>query len=107
MQVNGRPIEIYRTKCGRAFLTRAEAYLPSLPENSVDLVVTSPPFALLCQKAYGNLDQSEYVDWLVSFGPLVRRVFKETGSFVLDLRFLSCRCSRRFFEAACGEKTAA
>ncbi len=48
-------------------------------------MVTSPPFALLRKKSYGNLDQAEYVDWLVSFGPLVRRVLKDTGSFVLDL----------------------
>jgi site-specific DNA-methyltransferase (cytosine-N4-specific) len=85
MRGNERPIEVYRTAFGQAFLTRAEDYLPSLPENSVDLVITSPPFALLRQKAYGNLDQAEYVDWLVSFGPLVRRILKETGSFVLDL----------------------
>ena len=56
-----------------------------LEEESVDLVVTSPPFALLRQKTYGNRDQDEYVDWLVSFGPLVKRVLKETGSFVIDL----------------------
>jgi DNA modification methylase len=85
MQRNLRPIEVYRTKFGQALLTRAEDYLPSMPENSVDLVITSPPFALLRQKTYGNLDQAEYVDWLVSFGPLVRRVLKDTGSFVLDL----------------------
>jgi len=82
---NGRPVEIYRTSLGAAVLTKAEDYLPSMPENSVDLVVTSPPFALLRQKAYGNLDQADYVDWLVSFGPLIRRVLKDTGSLVLDL----------------------
>jgi site-specific DNA-methyltransferase (cytosine-N4-specific) len=59
--------------------------LPHLPQGSADLVITSPPFPLLRQKAYGNLDQAAYVDWLVSFGPLVRRVLKDTGSFVLDL----------------------
>ncbi len=96
MQGNKRPIEVYRTKFGQAFLARAENYLPSMPENSVDLVITSPPFALLRQKAYGNLDQAEYVDWLVSFGPLVRRVLKDSGSFVLDLggayqRGIPCR----------------
>ena len=85
MQANKGPVEIYRTKLGQAFWTRAEEYLPSLQEDSIDLVITSPPFALLRQKAYGNLDQAEYVDWLVSFGPLVRRVLKDTGSFVLDL----------------------
>ena len=96
MQGNGKPVEVYRTKLGKAVLAKAEDYLPSMPENSVDLVVTSPPFALLRQKAYGNLDQADYVDWLVSFGPLVRRVLKDTGSFVLDLggayqRGIPCR----------------
>ena len=48
-------------------------------------MLTSPPFALLRAKEYGNLDQAAYVEWLTSFGPLVRRVLKDTGSFVLDL----------------------
>jgi site-specific DNA-methyltransferase (cytosine-N4-specific) len=76
---------LYCTSLGKAVVARAEDYLPLLPANSVDLVMTSPPFALLREKAYGNLDQAAYVDWLVSFGPLVRRVLKDTGSFVLDL----------------------
>jgi len=85
MQEKPEPMEVYRTKLGRAILTHAEEYLPTMPESSVDLVLTSPPFALLRQKAYGNLDQAQYVDWLVSFGPLLRRVLKDTGSLVLDL----------------------
>ena len=56
-----------------------------MPAGSVDLVMTSPPFALLREKAYGNLDENDYVDWLVSFGPVVRRLLKDTGSIVLDL----------------------
>jgi DNA modification methylase len=77
--------ELYRTARGRAVVTKSEDFLPSLPSDSVDLVFTSPPFALLRQKAYGNKDQAEYVDWLVSFGPEIKRVLKETGSFVIDL----------------------
>jgi site-specific DNA-methyltransferase (cytosine-N4-specific) len=78
-------IPLYRTALGEAVVARAEDHLPSLPAESVDLVVTSPPFALLREKAYGNLEQAAYVDWLVSFGPLVRRVLKDSGSLVLDL----------------------
>ena len=96
-----KPIEIYRTRFGRAVLTRAEDYLTELPENSVDLAITSPPFALLRQKAYGNLDQNAYVDWLVSFGPAIQRVLKDTGSFVIDLggayqRGVPCRSLYNF-----------
>lgn len=80
-----QPVELYRTQLGRAIVTPAEAYLPHIEEASVDLVITSPPFALLREKAYGNREQGEYVDWLVSFGPLVRRILKDSGSFVIDL----------------------
>ena len=59
--------------------------LPQLPADSVDLVVTSPPFALLREKSYGNESQAEYVQWLLGFGSAVLRVLKTTGSFVLDL----------------------
>jgi len=79
------PQAIYKTKYGTAVLAMAEDYLETMEEASVDLVMTSPPFALLRKKTYGNLEQKEYVDWLVSFGPLVQRVLKETGSFVIDL----------------------
>jgi site-specific DNA-methyltransferase (cytosine-N4-specific) len=51
----------------------------------VDLVITSPPFALQRKKEYGNYDQEEYVDWLLQFAVEVKRVLKDTGSFVLDL----------------------
>lgn len=80
-----KPQAIYQTKYGTAVLAMAEDYLEQMDEGSVDLVMTSPPFALLRKKTYGNLEQKEYVDWLVSFGPLVHRVLKETGSFVIDL----------------------
>lgn len=79
------PIELYTHGQGKAVVAYSEDYLATMPEASVDLVMTSPPFALLRKKAYGNYDQDEYVDWLISFGPLVKRVLKDTGSFVVDL----------------------
>ncbi len=59
--------------------------LANLPDGSVNLILTSPPFALQRQKEYGNFDQSEYGDWLLEFGRLVYRKLREDGSFVLDL----------------------
>jgi hypothetical protein len=49
------------------------------------MVMTSPPFALQRQKAYGNKDQAEYMEWLTAFAREVHRVLKEDGSFVLEL----------------------
>jgi site-specific DNA-methyltransferase (cytosine-N4-specific) len=76
---------LYRTALGQAIAARAEEWLPTVAEGSIDLLVTSPPFPLLREKAYGNPDQAAYVDWLVSFGPGIRRVLADTGSLVLDL----------------------
>jgi site-specific DNA-methyltransferase (cytosine-N4-specific) len=59
--------------------------LEELPDDSINLVLTSPPFALQRQKEYGNLAQHEYVDWLLQFGRLVRQKLRDDGSFVLDL----------------------
>jgi DNA modification methylase len=79
------PTPVYTTRQGACYLGDAMDLLRLLPNDCIDLVVTSPPFALLRQKAYGNKEQSEYVGWLCRYGAEVRRVLRETGSFVLDL----------------------
>jgi DNA modification methylase len=76
---------LFRTPLGQALVGDSLELLPQLPAESVDLVVTSPPFALLRKKSYGNADQAEYVEWLCQFAPHVHRVLKPTGSYVLDL----------------------
>jgi site-specific DNA-methyltransferase (cytosine-N4-specific) len=75
----------FRTGCGEAIIGDSMHVLRDLPAESVDLILTSPPFALLREKTYGNHDQSKYVDWLLGFAPLVHRVLKSTGSYVIDL----------------------
>jgi len=76
---------LYSTEHGQAFVGDSLNLLQGLPDGSVDLVMTSPPFALRRQKTYGNVEEHEYVSWLKPFGAEVFRVLKETGSFVLDL----------------------
>lgn len=79
------PEPLYTTHYGAAYVGDALELLQGLPDESIDLVLTSPPFALQRQKEYGNVDQDEYVDWLLSFTVEIKRVLKSTGSFVLDL----------------------
>jgi DNA modification methylase len=79
------PEPLYTTENGEAYVGDALELLKGLDDASVDLIFTSPPFALQRQKAYGNKEQSEYVDWLLTFAPGIRRVLKETGSFVIDM----------------------
>src|ERR1700733_4634317 len=75
----------YRTDLGRQVIGDSRDVLTKMSDESVDLIMTSPPFALLRQKSYGNQDQNEYLDWLSEFGKLAHRVLKPSGSFVLDL----------------------
>lgn len=79
------PPPAYQTDWGRAYCGDSLYLLSQMPPECVDLIVTSPPFALQRQKSYGNKEQTEYVDWLLQFAPPVCRVLKPSGSFVLDL----------------------
>lgn len=75
----------YRTSLGQAFVGDSRELLRALPDDSVNLVVTSPPFALLRKKEYGNAEQHEYVDWLAEFGALVFQKLTPDGSLVIDI----------------------
>ncbi len=75
----------YSTDRGVQVCGDSREVLSQLPADSVDLIVTSPPFALLREKTYGNESQADYVHWLLGFGSAALRVLKTTGSFVLDL----------------------
>lgn len=83
------PIELrtppaYRTRIGAAYIGNSQELLHELPDGSVNLVMTSPPFALQRQKEYGNLDQHDYIDWFLEFARIVRRKLSDDGSFVVD-----------------------
>ena len=73
------------TNWGAAYCGDSINLLAALPDASVNLVLTSPPFALQREKEYGNKAQAEYVAWLANFARLVHRKLKDDGSFVLDL----------------------
>src|SRR5580658_6301771 len=75
----------YTTDLGAAYCGDSRQLLAQLPDNSVNLVMTSPPFALQRQKEYGNKEQHEYIDWLIEFAALVHSKLRPEGSFVLDL----------------------
>jgi site-specific DNA-methyltransferase (cytosine-N4-specific) len=79
------PKPLYKTDLGACYCADALDFLPTLPAASVDLVVTSPPYALHFKKEYGNADQHEYVDWFLPFAREFKRVLKPDGSFVLNL----------------------
>ncbi|MHB8585221.1 MAG: DNA-methyltransferase [Thermoplasmatota archaeon] len=75
----------YTTPRGAAYLGDAADLLRRTRAASVNLVMTSPPFALRRKKAYGNEDADAYVDWFLQFAPDVKRILKDDGSFVIDI----------------------
>jgi site-specific DNA-methyltransferase (cytosine-N4-specific) len=84
--IGDEPALAYRTDRGEAWLGDAiETIDAQLEDNSVDLIVTSPPFALQRPKEYGNELQESYKDWFMPFADEFWRVLKPSGSLVLDL----------------------
>jgi site-specific DNA-methyltransferase (cytosine-N4-specific) len=75
----------YTTPFGRCYQADAIDVLRELADNSVALVLTSPPFALRRQKAYGNVEPAQYIDWFWPFAAEIHRVLQPDGSFVFDL----------------------
>jgi site-specific DNA-methyltransferase (cytosine-N4-specific) len=75
----------YKTDLGAAYLGDSREILAALPEESVDLVLTSPPYALHFKKEYGNVSKQDYGDWFLPFARQIHRVLKPTGSLVLNI----------------------
>jgi DNA modification methylase len=76
---------LYETRLGKAYCADSFELMKSLRKESIDLVVTSPPYALHFKKEYGNADQSQYVEWFIPFAEQIKRILKPDGSFVLNV----------------------
>lgn len=76
---------VYKTQLGKAYCTDCLEVLETVPRGSIDLVITSPPFALRRKKSYGNVSAEHYCEWFWPFAQAIHRVLKPNGSFVLDI----------------------
>lgn len=76
---------LYATVLGAAYADDGLKLLRELPDRSVNLVITSPPYALHFKKEYGNVDKDAYVSWMLPFAHEIRRVLTDDGSFVLNI----------------------
>lgn len=80
------PAVYEETKRGKMYLGDSLGLLhETLAPESVDLIMTSPPFGLVRKKSYGNEDADQYVDWFRPFAEGMRRVLKPQGSLVIDI----------------------
>ncbi len=63
-----------------------EFVLKFLPENSIDLIFTSPPYADQRTNTYGGIRPDKYVTWFIPKADEFLRILKPTGSFVLNIK---------------------
>jgi site-specific DNA-methyltransferase (cytosine-N4-specific) len=75
----------YETALGAAYVGDSRELLRVLPDGSVNLVFTSPPYALHFKKEYGNVSKADYVEWFLPFAREIFRVLSDDGSFVLNI----------------------
>ena len=80
------PRQFHRTQHGTMYLGDSRSLmLEAIPAESVDLIMTSPPFGLVRKKAYDNEDADESLKWFRPFARGIHRVLKPRGSAVIDI----------------------
>ena len=60
--------------------------LKALPDNTIDLIVTSPPYADQRKNTYGGVTTDQYVEWFLPISAQLLRVLKPTGTFILNIK---------------------
>lgn len=68
------------------FLGDSKDKLMFLADNSIDLIVTSPPYADQRKNTYGGIHQNYYVDWFLPISSQLLRVLKPSGTFILNIK---------------------
>ncbi len=68
------------------FLGDSTDQLPKLASSSVQLIVTSPPYADQRKNTYGGVHPDKYVDWFLPISRELLRVLKPRGTFILNIK---------------------
>ncbi|MHB8624676.1 MAG: DNA-methyltransferase [Aggregatilineales bacterium] len=60
--------------------------LPRIPADSIDLIITSPPYADSRKSTYGGIHPDRYVEWFLPISAELLRVLKPDGTFILNIK---------------------
>jgi len=71
--------------------------LKSMPDKSVDLIITSPPYAEQRKNSYGGIPEIDYPDWFKEIGKEIYRVLGPRGSFILNIKEHSNKNGRSLY----------
>lgn len=80
----GRKMQIL--PLNQMLLGDCEEVLKSFPDNSIDLIVTSPPYADSRKNVYGGIHPDKYVEWFLPKSKEFLRILKPTGTFILNIK---------------------
>lgn len=64
----------------------SSTFLKNLPDESVNLIVTSPPYADKRKRYYGSVNPKDYVQWFLPIAEQLKRILKTDGSFILNIK---------------------
>ncbi len=81
----GTLLTVFETDLGFVLWANAEDAIGIIERESVDLIVTSPPYPLLRKKVYGNLPAREWIDWMLRLCEGWRELLSARGSLMLNL----------------------
>ncbi|MFA5136145.1 MAG: site-specific DNA-methyltransferase [Patescibacteria group bacterium] len=73
--------KIYQDDCRNVLQDKSK-----FPDESIDLVITSPPYADKRKRYYDSIHPSEYVEWFKPISKELYRILKNNGSFVLNIK---------------------
>lgn len=76
----------YKNTKADFYLADCLEVLKALPSNSVDLIITSPPYSDQRNGTYGGIHPDKYVDWFLPKSKELLRVIKPTGTFILNIK---------------------
>ena len=81
----------------KIFLGDCKEKLSQIPDRSVNLVITSPPYADNRKSSYKGVSMDEYVDWFLPISYEIKRVLKNNGSFILNIKERASNGERHTF----------
>lgn len=85
-QLINRPMSLYRPLRYALLLGDARDRLKELPSDSIDLIVTSPPYSDQRKNTYGGIRAENYVSWFMPIADELFRVLKPSGTFILNIK---------------------
>lgn len=84
--VTYRDIQPVKEITARLLLGDCKEALKTIADNSIDLIVTSPPYADRRSKTYGGIRPDDYVEWFLPITAELLRVMKPSGIFILNIK---------------------